>query len=126
MAGGMDAHQGERMMNIGTIRLGLSLILAAGWWVQQLPAQTPTAPVPTAPVQVQPAQPVGQPIDSDVAPKRKSFILRLFNNHGYGCYSTVGDCGCGSTASELTFIFGSCRAFFGEPCGTPPPHAPRP
>jgi hypothetical protein len=64
---------------------------------------------------------------ADVPPKQK---WHLFPNHpvrtavhdelhryGLGCYATIDTVGCTSCASELTFIFGSCRSFFGEPCG---------
>ena len=39
------------------------------------------------------------------------------------CWASHNGYGCGSFRSESTFIFGSCRAFFGEPClnGPPPP-----
>ncbi len=33
---------------------------------------------------------------------------------------------CGSLCSELRFVFGSCRAFFGEPCQHGPPAMPLP
>jgi hypothetical protein len=38
-----------------------------------------------------------------------------------GCWSHHNACMCGSFHSELTFIFGSCRDFFGEPCLSGPP-----
>jgi hypothetical protein len=47
------------------------------------------------------------------------------NNHGLGCYATHDSAGCTSLHAELTFIFGSCRQFFGEPCfpgPLPPPY----
>jgi hypothetical protein len=45
------------------------------------------------------------------------------HNHGVGCWSHHNAYLCGSWQSECTFIFGSCREFFGEPCraGPPPP-----
>jgi hypothetical protein len=48
------------------------------------------------------------------------------NNYGIGCWATHNTVGCTSLRAELTFIFGSCRAFFGEPCfqGPPPPPYP--
>jgi hypothetical protein len=43
--------------------------------------------------------------------------------HSWCCWSHHNRLGCGSANSDLTFIFGSCRTFFGEPClpGPPPP-----
>ncbi len=49
---------------------------------------------------------------------------------GTGCWSHVNNVGCGSFRADMTFIFGSCRAFFGEPCQhgpqSPPPGQPMP
>jgi hypothetical protein len=43
-----------------------------------------------------------------------------FRRQGSCCWSHHDNLDCGSLKSELTFIFGSCRAFYGERC------APRP
>jgi hypothetical protein len=42
---------------------------------------------------------------------------------GVGCWSHHNAYLCSSWKSEFTFVFGSCRQFFGEPClaGPPPP-----
>ncbi|HVS37042.1 MAG TPA: hypothetical protein VMS17_15890 [Gemmataceae bacterium] len=41
----------------------------------------------------------------------------------FGCWASHNGYSCGSLQSEGTFIFGSCRQFFGDPClkGPPPP-----
>jgi hypothetical protein len=103
-------------MKRGMVRLGLSLIVAMGWWVQRLPAQDPPAP-PPAPC-CPGAAPVLEPGPAGEAahPERNGLLTRIANRHGMGCYSTHDSPGCGSLHSELTFIFGSCRSFFGEPC----------
>ncbi len=44
-------------------------------------------------------------------------INNELHRYGLGCYATIDTVGCTSCGSELTFIFGSCRSFFGEPCG---------
>ncbi|MCI0743461.1 MAG: hypothetical protein L0Y72_30915 [Gemmataceae bacterium] len=44
---------------------------------------------------------------------------------GIGCYAHHTELGCGSFCSEMTFIFGSCRTFYGEECIPNPPHFPR-
>jgi hypothetical protein len=41
---------------------------------------------------------------------------QCLQNYGLGCFATHNTVGCTSLGAELTFIFGSCRAFFGEPC----------
>jgi hypothetical protein len=38
-----------------------------------------------------------------------------------GCWATHFKFGCGSFRSDSVFIFGSCRAFFGEACMKGPP-----
>src|SRR5437879_1093800 len=39
------------------------------------------------------------------------------------CWASHNGYGCGSWRSQATFVFGSCRDFFGQPClnGPPPP-----
>ena len=57
-------------------------------------------------------------------PARPHPILRLFHlEPGTGCWASHNGYSCSSAKSECTFIFGSCRAFYGEPCiqGPPPP-----
>jgi hypothetical protein len=43
-----------------------------------------------------------------------------------GCWATHFNFGCGSFHSDMVFIFGSCRAFYGEACrkGPPPLYPP--
>jgi hypothetical protein len=113
------------------VRLGLSLMLAMGWWVQRLPAQAPAAPTPAAPTAPALAAPVYAPAQAPCAcaadgmtgqPGQRSRLARI----GLGCYTTHNSPGCGSLHSELTFIFGSCRQFFGEPCFARPVQYPAP
>jgi hypothetical protein len=40
---------------------------------------------------------------------------------GLGCWSHHNCHCCGNLRSEYTFIFGSCKAFYGEPCLKAPP-----
>src|SRR5689334_15203445 len=51
----------------------------------------------------------------DGGAERPSFSERL-HRYGLGCYATHNMLGCTSLGAECTFIFGSCRAFFGGPC----------
>ena len=41
-----------------------------------------------------------------------------------GCWAKHNGYGCGSLRSEGVFIFGSCRAFWSEPCLKEPPPPP--
>jgi hypothetical protein len=53
--------------------------------------------------------------------------VRTFLRHlNIGCYATVHSPGCGSLVSDTTFIFGSCHAFYNEPCVRKPYIAPGP
>jgi hypothetical protein len=110
-----------------TVRLGLSLMLAMGWWVQRLPAQAPAAPSPAPQAQAPCACAAAQNgYAGPEQPGQGNAVRRAFNRHGVCCYTTHNVPGCGSLHSELTFIFGSCRVFFGEPCLNPPPRVPAP
>jgi hypothetical protein len=42
---------------------------------------------------------------------------------GVGCQHHNNEFGCGCVRSDLHFIFGSCREFFGDPCHKGPPAA---
>jgi hypothetical protein len=44
----------------------------------------------------------------------------------FGCWGSFNGYGCTSLYSEVAFVFGSCRTFFGEPClkGAPPSPLP--
>jgi hypothetical protein len=47
-------------------------------------------------------------------------ITNCLNNKGLGCCATHNSFGCTSLYAQCTFIFGSCRQFFSEPCQPPP------
>jgi hypothetical protein len=49
-----------------------------------------------------------------------------FHKIGVGCWSHHNMYTCSSFHSEFTFVFGSCRQFFGEPCLPGPPQPPMP
>jgi hypothetical protein len=80
------------------------------------PAVTPptvVGPVPYTP-------PPYPPLDWDpVQPRPVRNILQRF---GVGCWSHHTLPTCGSLRAHLTFVFGSCRAYFGESCA----HGPTP
>lgn len=45
-------------------------------------------------------------------------------SNAVGCYANHNDFGCGSFASDGVFIFGTCRAFFGQSCNKRPGPTP--
>jgi hypothetical protein len=123
---------------LGTLRLVVcaSLFFApcrAAW------AQMPIAaePPPRVPVIVERGSDLREfPLEPsvDVPPnERHRLFPRLaetqpvreqLHRHGLACFATINTVGCTSLHSELTFVFGSCRAFFGEPCFARPDGAP--
>jgi len=63
----------------------------------------------------------------DDYPGKHGCVANWLHRHNFCCYANVNSVGCGSLKSECTFIFGSCRAFYSEPClpGKPaPPYYP--
>src|SRR5579864_7348737 len=98
-----------------TIRLGLSLLVAAGWWVQRLPAQDPAPATTIPPASTLPAV-SAPPVFSTVDGQYKSWIRRTLDKYGRCCAATPESIGCMSTHAELVFGWGSCRLWFGEPC----------
>ena len=105
------------------LAIGASLYLAAsGMAWAQAPAGA-TAPPPVAvPSQgsVTPPAVIAEPAPEVVPPAAPRPVLAgihdTLHRYGVGCYATIDTVGCSSLGSDLTFIFGSCRAFFGEPC----------
>lgn len=125
-------------------QIGLSLILGLGLvpglWAQgpavpgtvviPQPAPILAMPVPT----VQPgnvgmphsptslaAQMAAYPVEPLAPPPTKK--VGFLKKCGLNCWSHINNVGCGSLHSELTFAFGSCRTFYGEPCLDGPPEA---
>jgi hypothetical protein len=95
------------------------------WAVIEFGAGSPPPPHEAAPVAATPAAPRRPILDwlySKPRPIADS-VHDCMHAHGVGCWSHHNSYTCGSWKSECTFIFGSCREFFGEPClpGPPPP-----
>ena len=117
---------GESLMSRKIKRLGMLVVL--GWLLQnsslsaQAPGQTavPAQPVPCAGAATVNAA-VGGPV-AGPAPVSNRPFQRCLNRHGLACASDFNQLGCGNLHSELAFIFGSCRTFFGQPCYPNPPH----
>lgn len=83
---------------------------------QDPPAQAPIAPPVVTATELAP--------DAGAPQTRPSWVQAHLQKHGLGCWSHVNSLDCGSLKQECTFIFGSCRQFFGEPCLQPPPDDP--
>jgi len=87
---------------------------------------TQTAPpAVTPPTQVGPppyTPPLYPPLEFDPVQPRP--VRNIAQRFGVGCWSHHTLPTCGSLRSNLTFVFGSCRAFFGESCRHGPPQVP--
>jgi hypothetical protein len=62
-----------------------------------------------------------------IDPNQPHPVLRLLHVPlPVACWASHNGFSCGSTRSEATFLWGSCRQFFGEPClqGPPPAWSP--
>jgi hypothetical protein len=124
-------HQGWLVLG-GWLGLGLSCATAQ---MPASPQMLPSASTPViySPVAVNNAIPAngivsyGTPIEmSDSCtvmegePGRGPLRTWL-HNLTHRCWTTHNRFGCGTLQSECTFIFGSCRAFYGQPCLRGPP-----
>ena len=87
-------------------------------WLAKFPANAvvPGSPYAPPPSGYTPPSPIGIP-----EPKNP----RL-SDCGLGCWSSHNRPTCSSLHSTATFIFGSCRSFFGEPCLQGPPGLAQP
>ncbi len=124
------------------IRAALAALVGLGMTIGLARAQQPAQqPAPPPAVNTEPwavidygggAPPPPPPALSDEVPPfpRKGPVRDWFHDcmhkQGVGCWSHHNYYGCSSWKSEATFVFGSCRAFFGEPCLPGPPQAPVP
>jgi hypothetical protein len=113
------------------MRLGLAVVLGLGLVASWAGAQTQQAPIPLSPY----AGPAVVDPDWFVPAQGKvcsPLVVagqrcdRCLNRHGLHCYSLHTLPICSSCRSEFIFIFGSCKAFYGEPCLRKPPLVPVP
>lgn len=119
-------------------RMFLAAVLGLGVTTGLLRAGEPPHPSPymmPAPYVVAPATQGSLPPEVMLAPEAAPVLDSLakrrpvrdwLHNHTIGCWAHHNKYGCGSVRSDLNFIFGSCRSFFGEPClsGRPPSPVP--
>ena len=101
----------------------LLAVLAGGMAHAQGP-QAPYGPFP----RLHPGQtelpPGYPPVDNSPSPTPLRDYFRL--GRPLGCWASFNGYTCTSLPATWTFIFGSCRDFFGEPCLKGPPPSPLP
>ena len=56
----------------------------------------------------------------------RNVVQAVHNHPPVGCYSNFNDYSCTNLRTELLWVFGSCRQFFGERCLKGPPPSPVP
>lgn len=93
------------------IRFGLSFIVGLGCWFGRVEAQSPAVPEV---VETQSVAPNGRIVP--VLNRQDGAVRDCLHRHGYGCGQHLDWYGCGGWHAQCTFVFGSCRTFFGEPC----------
>src|SRR5262249_18609956 len=133
-----DRHEGGRGMRRslwqrGLVVMALGLVSSAGWASGKEPAVVSTTTDMPAP-DVTTIEPAG--LQEDPAPQQGRLIPRTekgrfhewWHNHPiiFGRYGDFNDYACGSLRSDLVFLFGSCRWFYGERCIKGPPPSPVP
>jgi hypothetical protein len=115
--------------------VGLSWTLAVAGVSAQQPNKLPGGANAVAPQTVQPVVnehhsvlvPVLSPPSAEQEGPRPIYnglfkpVCDCLRSHGYGCWNRIEHPGCTSCSAQWTFMFGSCRQFFGEPCLTGPP-----
>lgn len=112
-------------------RTGMLLALAAlglaGWCQAQNAPIGPGPGIPAAPTAPPPKPIIGYtgPAPTSAADlAKKGLLQRWFENcANNSCQTHHNDYGCGSWKADTVFIFGSCRAFWGDPCYKGPPRA---
>jgi hypothetical protein len=100
-------YLGHRLL---AVAIGLAVMSGLARAQEPIPV-TKSAAAPT----------VGTPPYTNYAPPiqeqpSSSWLHAHLNRQGHHCAATVGSYGCGSWRADCVFAFGSCRAFFGEPC----------
>lgn len=97
-------------------------IVVMGWLSAALPMPTQAA-FPNTTTTVIVNEPAAEQGTTSTEKPRKRPIRDWCRNHPCHCWSNINHVGCGGIQAECTFIFGSCRKFFGEPCLRQAPEA---
>jgi hypothetical protein len=114
------ASQGRILMTIPFKRLALAALLG---WSMQSPLLFAQSPFQAQPAQIVPVNMVvveGAEFGREPGTNRP--VHYMLNSHGMACASNFNNSGCGNFWSEFTFVFGSCRSFFGQTCTPQPSH----
>jgi len=56
----------------------------------------------------------------------RNLVHALHDHRPLGCYANFNDYSCSNLRSEVVWLFGGCRQFFGERCLKGPPPSPVP
>ncbi len=109
-------------MKTWTVRLGLSLMVVVGLWTNRLPAQELIAPpgqvfvVPTTPYEPDRLPYYPSPLTPAPLPApARLFWTRCLNLVGLACQTDYWGCST-NLPTEIRWVFGSSRNFFGEVC----------
>jgi hypothetical protein len=104
-------------------RAALSVLIGCGVWAGLARANDPGY-YPKTPPDAKELPPGYPPVDS--SPKKFPITHALFHHRPLGCWASFNGYSCSSLKSEVSFIFGSCRTFYSEPClkGAPPSPLP--
>jgi hypothetical protein len=106
-------------MGIWSRRLSMSFIVSLGLALGRSSAQAPLVP-PSQPLDPAPITPLPVLMQRPAEPGPRP-TFRLANRLGYLCAGDPEWFGCGNPTTQFRFVFGSCRAFFVEPCAPAPP-----
>jgi hypothetical protein len=97
----------------------------AGTPVTVSPANTFTTRAPVASPALEPwAFAPGEGNYDRTPPPQPGFVHRMVHRLPCWCWADVNSAGCSSLKAECTFVFGSCRQFYGQPCYKGPAPVP--
>ena len=105
-------------------KVGVLAVLLGGWGGAELARASDPAYFPKTPANATELPPGLPPVDS--SPVKHPLWAWARYHRPLCCWGSFNGYGCSSGHSELAFVFGSCRTFFGEPClkGAPPSPLP--
>jgi len=93
------------------LRFGLSFIVGLGCWFGRVEAQNPVGSEIVGSYDAPPAARIYPTVS-----RQDGAVRDALHRQGYCCGQHHDWYGCGGWHAQCTFVFGSCRTFFGEPC----------
>ncbi len=87
--------------------------------ITQQPGQAPMVSAPSGVVvngDAATTTPRAHPVRAAIENRPHPLANAIDNHPPVGCWTTHNLFGCGSLRSDLTFMFGSCRTFYGQSC----------